>query len=330
MQLPRTDGLALTRAIRAEEFDLIARTPVVLVTAIGRRKSDVEAFRASGVSTFIIKPVRQSQLASAVAAALGDGEGEAMLPALPPEPAAGRPRVLVVEDNVVNQKVALGQLRMLGMEGHVAGSGADAIAELQRSGFDLVLLDCQMPDLDGYEVAKEIRRLEHGARHIPIVAMTAFVLDGERERCLAAGMDDYLAKPVSTAKLAETLGRWIALPEPAVDTEKLSGFREMVKANPNFMADITTLFREDALVRLHDLRDSMAANDPEQLARAAHALKSSSGNVGAKRLYALCAAIEENARAGSISGASALVDQLVAELDVAVAALSRSATEERT
>ena len=101
----------------------------------------------------------------------------------------------------------------------------------------------------------------------------------------------------------------------------------MGKANPRFMSDITTLFREDALVRLHDLRDSIAAANPDQLARAAHALKSSSGNVGAKRIYTLCAAIEENARAGKITGAKELVDQVAAELDVAVAALTRSANE---
>jgi CheY-like chemotaxis protein len=235
--------------------------------------------------------------------------------------------VLVVEDNAVNQKVALGQLRMLGLEGRVANSGSDAITALRAGQYDLVLLDCQMPDLDGYEVAKEIRRLERGERRIPIVAMTAYVLDGERERCLAAGMDDYLSKPVSTARLGETLGRWMKMPEPSLDSDKVSGLKEMGKANPRFLSDITTLFREDALVRLHDLRDSIAAANPDQLARAAHALKSSSGNVGAKRIYTLCAAIEENARAGKIAGAKELVDQVAAELDVAVAALTRSANE---
>jgi two-component system sensor histidine kinase/response regulator len=332
MQLPNTDGLALTRAIRGEEFDVIARTPVVLITAIGRRKSDVEAFRASGVNAFIIKPVRQSQLASAVAGVIGDRITlpEPVFPSDEEQVTEGAERasrVLVVEDNAVNQKVALGQLRVLGLEGRVASSGEEAIAALRGGGYDLVLLDCQMPDLDGYEVAREIRLLERGERRIPIVAMTAYVLDGERERCLAAGMDDYLSKPVSTARLGETLGRWMKMPEPSLDSDKVSGLKEMGKINPQFMSDITTLFREDALVRLHDLRDSIASANPDQLARAAHALKSSSGNVGAKRIYTLCAAIEENARAGKITGAKELVDQVAAELDVAVAALTRSANE---
>jgi two-component system, sensor histidine kinase and response regulator len=331
LQLPRSDGLALTREIRAEEFDVIARTPVVLITAIGRRKSDVEAFHSSGVNTFIIKPVRQSQLASAVASVVGERSDVPMPPLAeePPQHADRAPRILVVEDNVVNQKVAVGQLRTLGLDAFIAANGADAILMLQRGGIDLVLLDCQMPDVDGYDVAKEIRRLEAGARRIPIIAMTAHVLEGERERCLEAGMDDYLAKPVSTARLSETLGRWIPMPEPPLDGDKLAGLREMTKANPRFLSDITTLFREDALLRLHELRDSVEAESPDRIARAAHALKSSSGNVGAKRIYALCAAIEENARAGSIAGAGQLVDQLAAELDVAVAALSRSAVDER-
>ena len=179
----------------------------------------------------------------------------------------------------------------------------------------------------GYEVAKEIRRVEEGGRRIPIVAMTAYVLDGERERCIAAGMDDYLSKPVSTARLGEAMGRWMKMPEPSLDSDKVSGLKEIAKANPRFMSDITTLFREDALVRLHELRDSITAADPDRLARAAHALKSSSGNVGAKRIYTLCAAIEENARAGKIAGAKEFVDQVAAELDVAVAALTRSASE---
>jgi CheY-like chemotaxis protein/HPt (histidine-containing phosphotransfer) domain-containing protein len=334
MQLPKSDGLALTRAIRAEEFDVIARTPVVLITAIGRRKSDVEAFRASGVNAFIIKPVRQSQLASAVAGVIGERSTLPPPDFMPDEaasPVSDRaPRILVVEDNEVNQKVALGQLRTLGLEAKVIGSGAEAIDAVGERTYDLVLLDCQMPDIDGYEVAKEIRRREDGARRVPIVAVTAYVLEGERERCLAAGMDDYLSKPVSTARLAETLGHWITLParpDQSLDHEKLAGLKEIAKSNPRFLSDITTLFREDALLRLHDLRDSIEMDDPEQLARAAHALKSSSGNVGAKRIYTLCAAIEENARAGSTSGAREIVDQLAGELDVAVAALARSADE---
>ena len=337
MQLPKGDGLALARAIRAEEYDIISRTPVVLITAIGRRKSDVDAFRTSGVSTFIIKPVRQSQLTAAVAGVVERG----------PEPSAdafrqkrtdempvarvaqaGLSRILVVEDNVVNQKVALGQLRHLGYSAEVVGSGREAIEAVRAHTYDLILLDCQMPDIDGYEVAKRIRRLEDGRRRTPIIAMTAHVLEDERDRCVKAGMDDYLTKPVSTARLGDTIGRYLPPPVPidgTLDDAKIAGLREVGRANPKFLSDITHLFREDALVRLHDLRDAVGSRNADALARAAHALKSSSGNVGATRIYAICTAIEENARNGSVDGAEDLVYQLAAELDVAVAALTLSA-----
>jgi HPt (histidine-containing phosphotransfer) domain-containing protein len=141
-------------------------------------------------------------------------------------------------------------------------------------------------------------------------------------------MDDFLIKPVSTARLGDTMGRYLATPAPVdgtLDDAKIAGLREVGKANPKFLTDITNLFREDALVRLHDLRDAVGSRNLDALARAAHALKSSSGNVGATRIYTICSAIEENARNGSIDGAGDLVHQLAAELDVAVAALTLSA-----
>jgi Signal transduction histidine kinase len=336
MQLPKSDGLALTRAVRAEEFDVIAQTPVVLVTAIGRRKSDSDSFRASGVSAFVIKPVRQSQIAGAIAGVIGQKQtATASLPSERPSDSMHlpSPRVLVVEDNVVNQKVALGQLRHLGYDAEVVGSGNDAIRAAREGQYDLILLDCQMPDLDGYDVAHAIRGMEQGKRHVPIVAMTAHVMEGERERCITSGMDDYLAKPVSTSRLAETLSRWIRLPSPAsatLDEGKLAGLHEIGRSNPQFLSTITSLFREDALVRLHDLHDALESGNHEELGRAAHALKSSSGNVGARRIYEICATLEEGVINGSVEGAADLIGQLAAELDVAIAALHQSATGGKT
>ena len=339
MQLPRSDGLALTRAIRAEEYDVIARTPVVLLTAIGRRKSDSDSFRASGVSTFVIKPVRQSLIATAIASVVDQKSASAKAPAPPGTDATGPvesqrpPRILVVEDNVVNQKVAIGQLRHLGYDADVVGSGTEAIKVAREGHYDLILLDCQMPDIDGYEVAQAIRGIERGERHVSIVAMTAHVMEGERERCVASGMDDYLAKPVSTSRLGQTMSRWVRPPSRMNDTldeVKLAGLHQIASTNPQFMTNITSLFREDALVRLHDLQDALDSGNVEELGRAAHALKSSSGNVGAKRIYTICATIEENALSGSVEGAAELIGQLAAELDVAVAALHRSAAGGKT
>ncbi|PYQ30274.1 MAG: hypothetical protein DMF57_15520 [Acidobacteria bacterium] len=182
-----------------------------------------------------------------------------------------------------------------------------------------------MPDIDGYDVARAIRRIEGGARRVPIVAMTAHALDGEREKCLAAGMDDYLCKPVSTQRLGAVLARWLGTRDTeVVDAEKVSVLKELARSNPTFLRDITGLFREDATLRLHELRDSVISGNPDRLARAAHALKSSSGNIGATRMYTLCTTIEANAQEGTVDGAAEIVEQLARELDLALEALGRA------
>ena len=190
--------------------------------------------------------------------------------------------------------------------------------------YDLILLDCQMPDIDGYQVSRAIRQMGTLTRRVPIVAMTAHTMEGEREKCLAAGMDDYLAKPVSTQRLSAVLVRWLGTREEVVDKEKIAGLQQLARANPSFMRDITGLFREDAVLRIHELRDSVARSDSATLQRAAHALKSSSGNIGAARMHALCEAIESNARQGNLTGIPEMVQQLSAELERALRALAES------
>jgi len=325
MQLVGTDGIAVTRAIRADPA--LQETPIVLVTAIGRRKSDIEFFNAEKIDTFVMKPVRRAQLAAAIAQVIHRPPEAASPPReVPAAQASTSARILIVEDNVVNQKVAAGQLRHLGHGSEVVGSGAGAIEAIRSRGYDLVLLDCQMPDIDGYDVARAIRRMENGARRVPIVAMTAHALDGEREKCLAAGMDDYLRKPVSTQRLGAVLARWLGTRDPeVVDSDKVNTLHQLARTNPTFLRDITGLFREDATLRLHELRDSVRSANPALLARAAHALKSSSGNIGATRMYTLCDTLEASARLGSVDGAADVVEQLAGELDLALEALARSA-----
>ena len=324
MQLPGTDGITVARSIHADP--LIRRTPIVLVTAIGRRKSDLDFFKSEGIDTFVMKPVRRAQLAAAIAQII-KGPVEDSVRADFSRPAEAGPHtgtILVVEDNVVNQKVAVGQLRHLGYEAEVVSSGAEAIEAVRRRACDLILLDCQMPDIDGYAVARAIRMMGTATRRIPIVAMTAHAMEGEREKCLAAGMDDYLAKPVSTQRLSTVLVRWLGTREEVVDTDKIAGLQQLARANPSFMRDITGLFREDAVVRIHELRDSASRGDAETIARAAHSLKSSSGNIGAARMYSLCATIESSARQGSLDGVAEMVEQLASELDRALHALAQS------
>ena len=325
MQLTGTDGITVARSIHSDA--LIEKTPIVLVTSIGRRKSDIDFFKAEGINAFVMKPVRRAQLASALATVAEPSNVEPPLRRL--EPAESRlhaRKILVVEDNIINQKVAVGQLRVLGHDAEIANNGVGAIKAVHERPFDLILLDCQMPDMDGYEVARVIRKMGSETRRIPIVAMTAHTMDGEREKCLAAGMDDYLAKPVSTQRLNAVLVRWLGTREAVVDAEKIAGLQQLARANPSFMRDITGLFREDALLRIHELRDSTSRSDPGMVARAAHSLKSSSGNIGASRMYSLCATIESSARQGSLDGVAEMVEQLATELDHALLALAQSAS----
>src|SRR5260370_30210475 len=190
MQLATTDGISVARTIRADP--LIRETPIVLITAIGRRKSDTEFFKSEGIDTFVMKPLRRAQLTSALMQVVRRVPTEDFTPPPFEEPETTNKQILVVEDSVVYQKVAVGQLRNLGYDADVVGSGTEALEVIGSQSYDLILLDCQMPDIDGYDVARTIRSTESDGRRVPIVAMTAHVMDGEREKCLAAGLDDFL------------------------------------------------------------------------------------------------------------------------------------------
>ncbi|HJT17160.1 MAG TPA: PAS domain S-box protein, partial [Thermoanaerobaculia bacterium] len=301
MQIEGTDGITVARAIHGDP--LIQKTPIVLVTSIGRRKSDIDFFKNEGIDAFVMKPLRRAQLISALAGVV-KGESVRADFSRPAEagPHTEKRKILVVEDNVINQKVAVGQLKVLGYEADVANNGTEAIRAVHDRDYDLILLDCQMPDIDGYQVARAIRQMGGKTRRVPIVAMTAHTMEGEREKCLASGMDDYLAKPVSTQRLNAALVRWLGTREEVVDREKIAGLQQLARANPSFMRDITGLFREDAALRIHELRDAAGRKDAETIGRAAHALKSSSGNIGASRMYSLCASIESAARQQNLGG----------------------------
>jgi hypothetical protein len=178
---------------------------VILLTSAGHSDAAI-----AGVDVEIVKPVRPSQLFDVLQTAMA-----ARGPDVAGEPHAIAPnghgaRVLVVDDNAANQKVALRMIERLGYRGDVAATGAEAVAMLGRGHYDAVLMDCQMPEMDGYEASRQIRHDERGGRHVPIIAMTADMVPGERERCLAAGMDDHISKPVKLHVVAAVLERWLA------------------------------------------------------------------------------------------------------------------------
>jgi two-component system sensor histidine kinase/response regulator len=182
---------------------------VVMLTSAGHSSLPI-----ADVDAEMVKPVRPSQLFDVLQTLLAGHPSQPMPAQLQPQPSAGnRGHVLVVDDNAANQKVAARMIARLGYRIDVAGTGAEAVAMLGKGRYDAVLMDCQMPELDGYEASKHIRHNERGGRRVPIIAMTADTVAGERERCLAAGMDDYISKPLKLHVIAAILERWMATKE---------------------------------------------------------------------------------------------------------------------
>jgi len=215
-RMPDIDGERLTRTIRANPAWNDLR--LIMASAFGIKIAPHKLHQA-GLSAFLQKPVRRTELVRSLLHALGDAPEstfsapDSSLPVAPTAPfrPSNQITILVVEDNVTNQKVALGILRKLGYQSAVANHGGEALELLARNDFDLILMDCQMPVMDGYETTRQIRAGQHGVLNprIPIVAMTANALVGDRELVLEAGMDDFLTKPVSQSRLQQTLERWL-------------------------------------------------------------------------------------------------------------------------
>ena len=331
MHMPRTDGLQLAGAIRANPA--LAATRLVVLTSSYASASVRERERA-GILRCVHKPIRQAELHEVICSALrGPREtgADARMPTAAPVALAGR--VLLAEDNPVNQQVGEAMLAKLGLAVAFAANGEEAVRLARTETFDLILMDCHMPVMDGYEASTAIRA-HATTQRIPIIALTANVMEGNRERCLAAGMDDFLAKPYSLDQLQEVLRRWMGAAatvatidaagqagavdaaqvgegEAAIDRGFLEQFRELDPAGGLALADrILGVYLDTCGKSFTQIEEATAAGDGEVLRRAAHSLKSSSGNVGAKRLYALLREFEGLGRDGGIEAARARLDEL--------------------
>src|SRR2546427_5644837 len=221
MMMPGMNGLDLARRIKSEGS--IAGARLVLLTSVGRRGDAAEARRAK-IDGYLSKPVRQSDLYNCLAVVMGRPAEENILVtrhSLSEKRPPLRGRILLAEDNPVNQEVILAMVESLGCVVEIAADGVETLEKLSKGGYDLVLMDCQMPRMDGYEATTEIRRREDAAdgRHVPIVALTANAMEGDRERCLTAGMDDYLSKPLGRDALRAVMERWLGggAEEPGVE-----------------------------------------------------------------------------------------------------------------
>jgi len=295
MHMPEMDGLALARQIK----DKHAHLPMLMLTSL----SDTGSFADRGLFAGVLsKPVRSAELESNIARALGEpGHGAASVVAEASSVviAAHEPRhLLVAEDNPINQEVLLATLQNLGYAADVVNNGQLAVEAWKRNVYPLILMDCQMPVLDGYEATRQIRQLENEGEHIAIIAVTAHAMMGEREKALAAGMDDYVTKPLNTKLLREALERWwprdslwpcqaASIPAPPPSPNQ-SALDPTVERSPG----VVRVFLRYVPDQLASLESAFSSNDREALRAAAHKLKGSCLSVGVPRMAALCASLE--------------------------------------
>ena len=258
------------------------------------------AARAAGLHHHLQKPVRRARLLDAITRALSDAADERAEHVRRP---AQRETLLVVEDNPVNQRVACAMLTNLGFAVELAANGREALEALQQRDYPLVLMDCQMPELDGYETTAAIRAGAAGRADVPIVAMTAHALHGDRERCLAAGMDDYVAKPlradVLDAVVSRCLGR-AATPEPPAAVEPGDALLDEARLERmrseygDMLGEFVSIFLSSTPPLLEELKRAASAADADAGKRAAHSLKGSCRTMGADFMATLAADLEQS------------------------------------
>ena len=318
-QMPDVDGFMLARRVKRDRR--LATTPVVMLTSMGSPR-DVVRCRKIGVDAYLSKPVKHSDLLDALVTLFGVSTRQQ--PAT--EPASGAPRrllrILVAEDNLVNRKLVTRLLQKRGHRITAVDNGRAAVASLAAATderFDLVLMDVQMPEMNGLEAAAAIRAQEEGrGGHVPIVALTAHAMQGDRERCLAAGMDGYLAKPIDVEELISTVEAYANGGEPVSDAtaapspaEHLSIFDEQAAlahagGDRRLLSEVVALFRSDYPSALRRIDRAVKRDDAEALRLTAHALKGSLATVGSPAGRDAAFALEQMGRSGDLSGAAEL------------------------
>jgi two-component system, sensor histidine kinase and response regulator len=332
LNMPGMDGMELAHRIKTDPT--ISSTRLILLTSLGLR-GEAEQAKKVGFSAYLTKPVRQSRLYDTIATVMNLPEEGAQTPehataiitrhsleearAHARERLSSRAHVLVAEDNAVNQKVAVRMLERLGYRADVAANGLEALEALSRISYAAVLMDVQMPEMDGYEATKEIRKREGVDRHTPIIAMTANAMEGDREKALEAGMDDYVSKPVKPEKLELVLGHWILQRESSeteapLDERALASLRELQQeGEPDFVGELIELFLHDAPPQLAALRDAIEEEDADSVELIAHTLKGSSGSMGAKKMAEICAELQNVGASGDPARAPRLFERLEEE-----------------
>jgi signal transduction histidine kinase/CheY-like chemotaxis protein len=321
--MPEMDGFALAAEIRRRAS--LREVPLLMMRSISAAPAAEN--EPTGRTAWLTKPVRRAQLHACLAsllvqepaAATGVRDGMSNNPsaaAREPREMSRIRRVLLVEDNPVNQELAQSMLSELGVEVVSAWTGEEALIKLAADSFEVVLMDCQMPKLDGYATTRRLREWERrtGRDRTPIVALTANALNGDAARCFEAGMDRYLSKPFTIEQLYRILDS-CAPPEPAsLDKQTMDRIRDLQRPGAtNLMSKLAGLYHSSSRTLIENARAALESKDAAELAQAAHALKSSSGNIGAVVLAELCANLESAARSAVLEDAATLLNRIVAE-----------------
>jgi PAS domain S-box-containing protein len=347
MQMPDMDGVMLARQI--QQYRNARALPLVMLTSLGRREADTQGVEFAAL---LHKPLKPSQLYNTLVSLFAEAEhAQSVLPSTEASSAqfdAGLGerlplRLLLAEDNTVNQKLALRLLERMGYRADVVANGLEVLEALQRQRYDVILMDVQMPDMDGLEASRAIHQDWPVEQRPRIIAMTANAMQSDREECLAAGMADYLTKPIQIKALQETLeraGLWVKRhtaplqslqpppeaatspadnrgPEaavPTLDPTVLAELRQFqAEGEPDIVQELAEAFQFETPPLLEALHQAVAEGQPGQLRRAAHNLKGSSQNLGARSMAALSAELETIGKNGTLEGATELVTRLEQE-----------------
>ena len=342
MQMPDMDGLEVAQRIKAEPS--ITNVQVIMLTSLGLR-GDAQKVKKSGISAYLIKPVRQLDLRSSLLTLIGQGSKYESPELVTRHSIAENRRqqlnmhILVVEDNETNQAVVTSMLKKFGCTVEIASNGREAVEAISVTSFSLILMDCQMPVMDGYRATAEIRRLEEKQEvrnHTPIIALTANALEGDREKCIAAGMDDYLSKPFKQNEIMIILEKWstegsdlfaedetvIAVQtseskeeiSSPIDQTVIDTLKELqIEGEPDIIERIVSAYLRSSEPLISKLRAAFVGNDFEAVHDSAHSLKSSSANVGAMTLSEICKELEMNCKNTIYDDAADLISSIETE-----------------
>jgi len=335
-RMPEMDGFALAERIKRDSR--LSGATIMMLSSSGKR-GDAARCRELGIAAYLTKPVTRSDLFDAIVTALGtaslDKPRSRPITRHSLREGRRRLRVLLAEDNPVNRKLAI---RLLEKHGHsvtAAGDGRAAVAALEKDTFDLVLMDVQMPEMDGFEATAAIRQREKDTGdHVRIIAMTAHAMKGDRDRCLAAGMDGYLAKPISAAELFKAVGALVPVsqkPKAAARTESSENdifdraeALARMDGDADLVEEITGVFLEEVPNQMAKIAEALEADDPARVQRQAHTLKGAAANIGAGAMRERAFQVELAAEAGDMRKARSRFSMLEQDLDRLTAALSCS------